>query len=625
MLAMSFNGVTSRPARSSVRELPVSCCRRQPPCGRSSSTTSPSTAYATPFPGHTTQSSSPLSYVVRADEIVGVQWEQALGQVALVTRSGEVIRGKGSGAARAAVTVRPMPRDKKRKKAVVYSRPGNRRKADRVDPAAGLEDYFPGLQWVQVSDGAWLAIIKVNETGNTVACCRLSGEDSNETLVTQVDGILALAERQSELDIRYWILAVDMSGTREVRQRPEMPFPPGTAERDDMNRLDLLLNEGWIEHIVFLTDDRIARDIVSALLLIRRWRNCGARLWLSTHGGEIDIRDDEPLISILCLTSANERTRLTRRLRMGAMRKGPMANKGHLSSTPHAFRRDEIKMLEEDEEVWPWILRIFELADIGLADGVGLSEREIAAALTAEGYPIDHDRVRTLLQDPIYATGEWTVNINGIPVAQAPIKLKWPVPMDRFQRVQDWFALRQGAASNTPLGEVLFNYVECVHAQCAGSRTEDDLPIRIRAYYKSANSGTNTNWLKLRHVPKVPPQCKCSTGRGQAGGWTWPKDALERPVVEELRRLVSNPDLLAAASVFEEHTVASTSARLTAKQRRDLEDETDLLEEKLESASQQWIDKHGATGNFEAFERFTAGLSNRINANSRRLATRILR
>jgi len=85
------------------------------------------------------------------------------------------------------------------------------------------------------------------------------------------------------------------------------------------------------------------------------------------------------------------------------LRKGPGSGNGWRNTPPRfGFLREPRTFdLVEDAEHWPWIHRAFELADVGEAPETGgLSTKKLTNQLAGEGCPFDHDRVRTLLQDP---------------------------------------------------------------------------------------------------------------------------------------------------------------------------------------------------------------------------------
>lgn len=574
--------------------------------------------------GKTVQSPEALSYVLGEEQIVGLESTDPTGRTLTLRLSGGGtldVKTRARDGARAKVgdmSDLPKPR---RRPAKVKVRPGNRRAKPRLDPALGLEEILGEVSWQPASAGAYVAVVERDPEGSAVGCGRLSGEDRNETMVTQVEGLIDLEQRTPELTYRYLILAVDMSGKRLVRADPLIPPAPGTAERDDMVILDQFIQQGWVEHIAFWSVDRIARKVLPAHVLYDRWEQNDLGLWLVVNGGQIDYQDDDLLLGVLTMTSSNERKNIVRRTRGGLMRKGPLAGRGHLNTCPTFFRRDEFGNVEEDPAIWKYLLRICELADQGLGStpSVGASTREISARLAEEGFEMDHDRIRVLLDNLLpYVTGEWTVKVSGIEIPQTPIQLKNPVPSDRAQRIRDWLELRKGGSENTQLGEYVFNYVETVHKQCEGEKGGvQNREIRIRGY--------NLLHIKrptrmLRHKPVVPGCCK-GQGRGKAGAWTWPADELERAAFLKVREIASHPEVLRQLTLATRHVVSDTSARLTTEERLELEQQLEVLIRDREAAADVWVEKGSGEGtpDFDDFKLVMGGYNRRITALQRRL------
>lgn len=568
----------------------------------------------------TTQAAQPISYVQASERVVGLVGGRFGGEPthALTDRGRELklkprarrgesrtVAGAMDGTPEEAGTHSGGDRDgagnrgvdgstplRRRRPATINIRPGaggaQRKLAARVDRLAGLEK-FEILWWPVPGPGTMLGLIRRDADGNAVAMCRLSGDDRDDTLIDQIDKALALeAANEETLVYRYILLALDMPGTREVRPPRALPPEPGTLERDDIIQLEKWFAEGWVEHAVWRDGRRMARDVLPGEQIVASLKRHRVNLWLSSYGRMIDWHADRLAMRALNLVAAEDRDNIERSLQDARLRKGPLAGKGWRNSMPRfAFIKDP-RTLErrQDPEQWPWILRTFELADIGdFEDKGGLSTRKLAKALAEEGCPFDHEQIRKILKDPIYATGEWTVNVRGIPVAQEPIKLENPVPLDRYQRVQAKLALRQGSTKRTPLGEFLFNYVETVHKQCAGE-TWDSKPVVVRGY---VNKGREDERY-LRHSPSVPECCK-GNGRGSRGAFLWQRRDLEAPVVEKLRELVEHPAVLAQAALAVRHEIATTSTRLSDEQRVELERELEAIVKLEDAAADEWVAK----------------------------------
>lgn|GEM_PF-4634744 len=271
--------------------------------------------------------------------------------------------------------------------------------------------------------------------------------------------------------------------------------------------------------------------------------------------------------------------------------------------------------MREDPVQWPIIQRMFELADVGAAGtGEGLSVRKVAKQLTQEGCAFSPDRVRCMLRDPIYATGEYTATVRGHTVAQTPLVLADPVPLDRFLRVQDQLAMRGGKTSLTAVGEFLFNTVDVRHAQCRDA-THNDKPVRIRGYVRSDSEQTRI----YRHIGACPEGCR-DGGRGFGGAFTWDRDLLERAVMTEIRRLASHPELLDALRVATRHQLADTSARMTEAQRTEVRRAIADLEAREQALVPEWLGQ--PTEQAAAFSDFRtpiAGIDQRITQHTARL------
>jgi hypothetical protein len=585
--------------------------------------------------GTVAQADAPLTYVLDEELVVGWQWSEREGALQLVTETGRVINGK-------AVT-RDEPRCKvgamerideqtrpRRKPARVNVRPGagGRKPADRfeqiIDPTEGLGAYGELIPQA-ASGGASILLLELDPSGNAAILCRLSSEEEQEQFLLQLKPCLALAKRfPDELRPRYALFALNMSGTREVRPERAGPPPPGQLERDDMLIVDRWLGEGWLEHIVARGGDRLAREMLPAETLLGRWGKAGVGLWLARHGRRMDYRADRLALRAEMMVSAEERAWLTSRMLSAQIEKGPLAGRGWLGSAPFGFIYDrKTRTRHQDPEQWRYILRAFELADSGdYVDDNGLSTRKVTERLAEEGCPFDHDRVRTILKDIVYVTGEYVATVRGIPVPQTPIPVENPVALDRFLRVQDLLALRQGPTSRTPLGEFLFNYVPFTHKRCAGQKVGvEERPAQIRGYVENKKGMVDTR--RYRHSPAVPGCCQRGNGPGYRGSYTWARDDLERPAVEAIREVAQHPEVLRQLALAERHRLAESpgSGRLTDGQRAQIEHEIVELESQRDSAVDQWVTQRGRPDapTLDDYERLMNGFRRRLETLERQL------
>jgi DNA invertase Pin-like site-specific DNA recombinase len=576
----------------------------------------------------TAQTASPLSYIEDPRRIAAIQWSDVDdGVLRAVTDTGEVIELKTGGASSRARKVgdveRPLKPFSQRRPMIVNRRPGDgglRRKGDgALDPTEGIDEYGVSTFW-SARGGAHIGIMELDPAGTAVIVCRLSSEEKNDRLVDQLRPCLALA-KQHGLVVRLVIFAVMMSGTREVRPERAAAPPEDVLERDDMLKLDEYIEAGWVEHVIARGGDRIARDILPGETLLVRWAKHGIGLWLSDFGRRMNYATDpgdRMLVRTMMMISAEERSAIVRRLQTAALNKGPLAGNGHLGPTRFGFVRDKAtRRIHPDPEQWPWVLRTFELADTGTClDRQGLSIRKVTVQLREEGCPFDHDRVRTILKDKVYATGEYAATVRGIKIAQTPIELTNPVPIDRFARVQEQLALRQGRSERTPLGEFLFNYVKTLHTQCAHIDVMPRRPSLIKGYVLNRQKSPARLY---RHAYSVPDCCR-SGGRGRVGSFTWERDVLERPVIEAVRELATHPELLKQLQIAARHTVADTSARLTKAQRTKIEHEIIELKQLQEQAVDDWIDRTaGGAIDLSSYQALMSRFESKIQTLERRL------
>jgi hypothetical protein len=568
------------------------------------------------------QAAEPISFVRASEQLAGVQWSDFDGgSFVLVSESGEIIEPRTRVRHEPSLRLGHVTR---RRAMTVMLRPGEgghrRRVLDDLDPLDGLGHFvseFGEIVWWSVRGGASVGVLELNPDGNCVLCHRLSSEDTNETLLAQLKPNLALSKRHPETLIpRYALLAVNMSGVREVRPERAGPPPPSILERDDMLLLDKWIDEGWVEHIVWRDPDRIARDVLPGETLVKRWRENRVGLWLASYGRQLNYRTDKLQLRAMNMVSSEDRDNTVNRLQLARLNKGPLAGNGW-GRMRFGFKRERGRAVVDPIQ-WPWVLRAFELADAGEhLDGRGLSTYRLAEALAAEDCPFDHDTLRRILANPIYATGEWTQNVRGIPVEQRPIQLEQPVPIDRFERIRNLLALRQGATKVTPLGEYLFNYVECVHKQCEGSLTKEGRVVLIKGRVDKRRPDGRRRYGHMSHCP---PQCR-SGGRGHTGSFIWERHELEKPVITKIRELVTHPELMRQATLAARHNVATNSTRLTEVQRRELEIEIERLQQQLGVVADEQVEKLVAGGNLdlETYDNLCGRIKRKIEAAQRRL------
>lgn len=319
--------------------------------------------------GKTAQADEPLSFAEAQARFAGLAWDAGVdGEIALLLSNGETRRRSGGGRMNGRVSEKPLSR---RRPMAINQRPGQGGHMLRADHP-GLDDVADGLEafgqvaWRHASGGAWVGTIELDPAGNTVLMHRLSAYDADrgEKLVAQLRPNLALCQRFSELVPRLAIVAHNMSGTRDLRTSQLIPRP-GEPERDDVAELLASVTAGWCKHAVWRDGDRIARDTLPGEALIRELQRAGIGMWLAGWGRKVDYERDRLTLRATMMVSAEERSNSTRRMRMGHVNRGPLAGKGWLYARKFGFRRTSDDDFEQDPAQTPYILRAFELADVG--------------------------------------------------------------------------------------------------------------------------------------------------------------------------------------------------------------------------------------------------------------------
>ncbi len=509
---------------------------------------------------------------------------------------------------------------KGRKPATIHVRPGIGGRQPNLNGEAaeaikGLEEYGE-ITWHRVGNRADLGIMLMDPEGTGILMHRLSGRDirEGETFRNQLQPNLALVEHYPEIKPRLAVFALHMSGTRDVRQDRLVP-PPDTGrggEREDINVVLDAIAAGWLVDVVFRGADRVARDVLPAEMIIAHLKHGKVNLWLSEKFGKVDYRKDRLALRAGNMLSAEEKDSVVERLFRGLLNSGPLAGNGWTSSKRLGFYREGKKnLLRQDPVQFAYIRKAFELAATGhyLRDE-GLSIRQLEEALTAEGFPIDHDRLRVILRDPIYVTGEHTCNVKGQEIQQKPIELVDPVPLATFQKVQILLDLRRGGSKRTPIGEYLLNYVETQHELCGDATDNQGRKPSIKGYVLNRQKeGDPTR--TYRHNYHTPEQCR---------GHTWDRAEIEHPIVAMIRELVTDPLLLERFASIDGHSPTTGGDRLTEPQRLEINRELEQLEVKIQAITDDFATKvSGCATPVETFQRLIEATQRRRDHLERRL------
>jgi hypothetical protein len=368
-----------------------------------------------------------------------------------------------------------------------------------------------GQPHIEVDSPVQLLIWEDNPDGDGVLAARLSGRElqGGETAMGQVHPQREMARRLG-VRPRLIIVSINNSGQRRYENRP------------DFRIIEEAIGLGWCRWVAWRNPDRIAREVLPAELFYDLLRRQDVGLLLSERGGEVDWDHDRVYLRTLGIVSAEEAISITKRTQSAIRTRYPDQRRGWPASKRFGFRRNwATKYLEVHPEQWEYVKRIH-LRYSELEDGRGGGLRALQAELLACGCELSVERIRCILRDPIYVTGEFSATIDGVVVPQRPIALDHPIPEHVFQRNQELLSLRSGRETRTPPGWFCLNGVPVRHARCADLSNGRGLHplLKGRILFGKVEA--------YRHSPWVPSCCR---------GYVLDRVTLEAPVTRALRSL----------------------------------------------------------------------------------------
>jgi len=444
------------------------------------------------------------------------------------------------------------------------------------------------MVWDAQAPGSELGVENglITKAGRGMAFARLSGDEvrKGENLGYHVQSALDLA-RNSKVPVRWVMASIENSGYQWF------------DERKDLLRIERLLELGELDSIFVLHLHRMARERLEIEQVCRTLQTGGASLYICAINRKLDWHLDDALIASWAMTASQEGKWIKERTHGAIIRRYLLEGRGWPGSIRYGCMRDADKYLVEDPfqmKIVRWLFdRYIELSAEG---GKGGLRRLQAELWETHQTRLTHERIRTILMDPIYVSGEWHVTYNGYAVAGKPIELSNPIDKQTFQRVQELLNLRGKAGSVTPLGYFLLNYVPFFHADCAGQRAPKgkQSPIYLRG--ELTQDGLDSVSAKTyRHRPHCPEACR---------GLLVPKDEIEAAVVREVKRLLRTRIFRAAAAEAKQAAEADDQARASssdpeAAERARLEELRNLrqslarIEQTEEATKRAWLDGVG--------------------------------
>ena len=304
----------------------------------------------------------------------------------------------------------------------------------------------------------------------------------------------------------------------------------GLTERSDFNWIFEQVELGALDGIVFREPDRVARREAVVHPFYERCDKLGIDLYFATLGRAVDwtSEGDRIQISVQNTFAASEARRFAKKAQEAKKRRWAGEGRGWPGSKRFGFRRDADKFLEVDPEQWPLVEYIHEQygkLDIGGKSGC----RTLSVELAKRGCDLSPERIRTILLDPIYVDGNWTVKVGDELIACKPIILERPISRSTFQRNAEMLGAQKGKFSRVPPGTNLLNGIPVEHAPCAHTLDpRTGYPPWLKVNNSKAGSPAYT------HRGKTPRDCH---------RYRIPQRDLEGAVVRELLALAEDEDL----------------------------------------------------------------------------------
>jgi hypothetical protein len=366
---------------------------------------------------------------------------------------------------------------------------------------AGLIELIGPPQLVSAGLRVW----EVDSEGDGIESVRLSSTDlqGGETALAQLEPVRRLT-RSFDLRPRLVVVSFRNSGGRRYEDRP------------DLELIERSVRARWCNWVAFRGVDRIARDDLPYALFYDLLKQHGTTLYLAELGRAVNWSRDRIEVGLRGLISTEERETIKERTHGALVRNWVRAGRGWPSKRPFGFRRNEwTKFLEPDPEQWPYVKLIhYRYAD--LSDG-RTGVRRLANELAEAGCDLSPTRIRAVLDDLIYVTGEYTFTHGGELIAPAPVVLPDPIPLEIWQRNQELLAMRKGKTSRTPEGYFCLNGIRLLHEPCIDERNGRGQRPVLKGRVHPGRS-----ICAYRHEPWVPCGCR---------GFVVDQDVLEPPIL----------------------------------------------------------------------------------------------
>jgi hypothetical protein len=415
--------------------------------------------------------------------------------------------------------------------------------------------------------GALLHVWEIPDGDDGIIAARLSGQDvqNHETVFGQVHGLLEICERRA-LKPRYLIASMRNSGMLDYERRLDFAFIRERVLAGDCS---------WV---AYFKADRIARQILSANLFYRFLQDTGTGLFLEEIGREVDWKNESDMLILNTLGTIGqfEGGRIKARTHGPLVRRWLATGRGYPGAKRMGFKRDAGDWVVVDPVQWPHI-KFAHMTFAASGENGGTSVRNLRDTLEGRGFKVSRDKLRKILHDEIYVTGDWSVTYEGVVYPGRTIKLEDPVPREVFDRNQQLMEVNRGRQRVNPIGHYALNRLLVTHTACRHIVDSDGAPPLLRA-----TSGA------YKH--KCCPQPECS-------GFSVPHEVLDAIVMRTLLELCESPDLQAEFEQRAERAVEDgydDAGRAQTRRNR-----LRVLEQQEARIRREWLEEGVASGHLD--------------------------
>lgn len=354
---------------------------------------------------------------------------------------------------------------------------------------------------------------------------RLSSDDvqGGDTAKGQLLAGRQLLAKVEMPDPRYWIVETNTSG---------------------FAKWDLRLGLKWLEPklgrsikwVVVREPDRTGRDreTVGHLYSLLQERYVKLYYWWP-FGRAVNWATDEMQLDMLHVFATNEGRVIKRRTHGALVNRFLIEGRGWPGTKRFGMTRDEDKFIvpaPAGMKLVLWIAQRYNELGVKGKGGCGMVAAELAEQ---HGVVLSKEKVRHILSDPIYSTGEWYVHYHGYRVACRRVPLgELAVPRPLYLENLQLLGLKRGHHVNNAPAENLLNHVPFLHANCinllGGSH---QVTPRLMAY-RQAGQDKDPNYSHHPLPDNAPSECR---------GLALPKLAVEAFVVRTLLDIMKSDEI----------------------------------------------------------------------------------